>query len=98
MHPTFFQPAETLRSLTESRRLLEEARQEMLDNRERAQLRPSHTFSALPGFHARQAELHAIELALEEEPCFTVLFGGSSVGKVSSFITLHRPFLIETIT
>ncbi|KAI0321508.1 hypothetical protein OF83DRAFT_276925 [Amylostereum chailletii] len=76
-------PAETLRSLTESRRLLEEARREIEENRERAQLRPSHTFSRLPGFFPRPAELQAVERTLQEEPCFTVLFGASSVGKTA---------------
>jgi hypothetical protein len=77
-----YQPASTLRSLTESRQLLEEARREIAETRERAQLRPSHTFSRLPNFFPRPAELQAVSRALEEEPCFTVLFGASSVGKV----------------
>jgi hypothetical protein len=77
-----YQPASTLRSLTESRQLLEEARREIAESRERAQLRPSHTFSRLPHFFPRPAELQAVGRVLEEEPCFTVLFGASSVGKV----------------
>ena len=80
--PPLRQPAATLRSLTESRRLLEEARHEVSENRERAQLRPTHTFSRLPAFFNRPTELQAIGRTLEEEPCFTVLFGASSVGKV----------------
>jgi hypothetical protein len=76
-------PAETVRSLTESRKLLEEARQEIKDNRERSQLRTKHTFSRLPGFFPRKAEMLAIERALEGEPSFTVLFGASSVGKTA---------------
>ncbi|KAL0946076.1 hypothetical protein HGRIS_012348 [Hohenbuehelia grisea] len=76
-------PAETVRSLTESKRLLEEARREILENRERAQLRPKHTFSRLPGFFPRQAEIKAVERALQGEPSFTVLFGASSVGKTA---------------
>ncbi|TFK53100.1 hypothetical protein OE88DRAFT_1627094 [Heliocybe sulcata] len=76
-------PAETVRSLTESRRLLEEARQEIVENRERAQLRPAHTFSRLPGFFPRPTEVKAVERALEGEPAFTVLFGASSVGKTA---------------
>ncbi|KAL0567601.1 hypothetical protein V5O48_014388, partial [Marasmius crinis-equi] len=76
-------PAETVRSLTESKRLLEEARREIHETRERAQLRPKHTFSPLPGFFSRNAELKAIERALEGEPAFTVLFGASSVGKTA---------------
>ena len=77
-----YQPASTLRSLTESRQLLEDARREIAEARGQAQLRPSHTFSCLPNFFPRPAELQAVGRALEEEPCFTVLFGASSVGKV----------------
>ncbi|KZT00177.1 uncharacterized protein LAESUDRAFT_739719 [Laetiporus sulphureus 93-53] len=76
-------PSQTLRSLTESRRMLEETRQELAEARERAQLSPTHTFSSLPGFFDRPAELKAIERALQGEPSFTVLFGASSVGKTA---------------
>ncbi|TFK87298.1 hypothetical protein K466DRAFT_491135 [Polyporus arcularius HHB13444] len=76
-------PAETLRSLTESKKMLEETRRELAEARERAQLTPTHTFSAFPGFHERPAELKAISRALEGEPSFTVLFGASSVGKTA---------------
>ncbi|KAI0672428.1 hypothetical protein C8Q78DRAFT_1126375 [Trametes maxima] len=76
-------PSETLRSLTESKKMLEETRRELEEARERAQLTPTHTFSALPGFFDRPAELKAITRALEGEPSFTVLFGASSVGKTA---------------
>ncbi|KAK0474960.1 hypothetical protein IW261DRAFT_1649065 [Armillaria novae-zelandiae] len=76
-------PAETVRSLTESKRLLDEARREINENRERAQIRTKHTFSRLPGFFPRKAEMRAIERALEGDPSFTVLFGASSVGKTA---------------
>ncbi|KAK2460799.1 hypothetical protein APHAL10511_007269 [Amanita phalloides] len=76
-------PAEAVRSMTESKRLLEEARKELEENRERAQLRAKHTFSRLPGFFPRKAEMKAIERVLEGEPSFTILFGASSVGKTA---------------
>ena len=76
------QPSETLRSLTESKRMLEETRRELAEARERAQLSPAHTFSPLPNFYRRPAEIKAIESALQGDPSFTVLFGASSVGKV----------------
>ncbi|KAI0357825.1 hypothetical protein OH77DRAFT_1398212 [Trametes cingulata] len=76
-------PSETLRSLTESKKMLEETRRELAEARERAQLTPTHTFSPLPGFFDRPAELKAITRALEGEPSFTVLFGASSVGKTA---------------
>ncbi|KAI0325723.1 hypothetical protein GY45DRAFT_1260342 [Cubamyces sp. BRFM 1775] len=76
-------PSETLRSLTESKKMLEETKRELAEARERAQLTPTHTFSPLPGFFDRPAELRAITRALEGEPSFTVLFGASSVGKTA---------------
>lgn len=45
--------------------------------KERSQMPPKHTFSPLPGFFERKAELTAIERALSGVPSFTVLFGAS---------------------
>jgi hypothetical protein len=70
--------------LTESKRLLEEARREMAENKERAKLRPKHTFSRLPTFFPRKAEMLTLERTLEGDPAFTILFGSSSTGKVKS--------------
>ncbi|KAI0085291.1 hypothetical protein BDY19DRAFT_870570, partial [Irpex rosettiformis] len=61
-------PAETLRSLAESKRMLEETRRELNEARERAQLSPTHTFSPLPNFFNRPAEIKAIERALQGDP------------------------------
>lgn len=91
------QPSETLRSLTESKKMLEETKAELSEARERAQLTPTHTFSALPGFYDRPAELKAITRALEGEPSFTVLFGASSVGKVRSACLGGCVFAKDTI-
>ena len=68
--------------------MLEEARRELSEARERAQLSPAHTFSPFPNFFKRPAELRVIESALQGDPSFTVLFGASSVGKVSTVSTL----------
>ncbi|KAJ7507182.1 hypothetical protein B0H11DRAFT_1970618 [Mycena galericulata] len=76
-------PAETVRSLTESKRLLDEARREISENKERSQLRVKHTFHRYPNFFPRRAETRIIEQVLEGEPSFTVLFGASSVGKTA---------------
>ncbi|GAA5899602.1 hypothetical protein JCM8208_000602 [Rhodotorula glutinis] len=76
-------PSEVLRSLTESKKLLEEARQELRESQERSQIPPSHTFSPLPGFFDRPREIQAIERALGSVPTFTTLFGSSSVGKTA---------------
>ncbi|BGP52767.1 hypothetical protein JCM8202v2_000324 [Rhodotorula sphaerocarpa] len=76
-------PTEVLKSLTESKRMLEEARRELQESQERAQIPPSHTFSPLPGFFERPAELAILERSLGSVPSFTVLFGASSVGKTA---------------
>lgn len=71
------QPSEVIRNLAESRKLLEEARQDVKDMRERAQLPRMHTFSSLPGFFERKREIIAIERALSGIPTFNVIFGAS---------------------
>ncbi|GAA5831328.1 hypothetical protein JCM5353_008558 [Sporobolomyces roseus] len=76
-------PAETLRSLSDAKRQLEEMRQEVKDAKERSQIPTSHTFSPLPGFFDRPSEIKAIERALGAVPSFTILFGSSSVGKTA---------------
>ena len=88
----FAQPAETARSLTESKKLLDEARKEIDESRNRSQLRTKHTITRLPGFFPRNAEMLALERALEGEPSFTILCGASSVGKVLSLLSfdLHH--------
>lgn len=76
-------PAETLRSLSDAKRQLQEMQQELKDAKERSQIPASHTFSPLPGFFDRPNEIKAIERALGSVPAFTVLFGSSSVGKTA---------------
>ncbi|KAH6903118.1 hypothetical protein BKA70DRAFT_1514724 [Coprinopsis sp. MPI-PUGE-AT-0042] len=67
----------------ESKRLLDEARQQIQETRERSQIRPTHTFSRLPGFYPRKVEQQVIKRALEGEPSFTLLFGPPSAGKTA---------------
>ncbi|POY74716.1 hypothetical protein BMF94_2191 [Rhodotorula taiwanensis] len=76
-------PTEVLRNLTESKKMLEEARRELKESQERAQIPASHTFSPLPGFFDRPAEIQVLERSLGSVPGFTVLFGASSVGKTA---------------
>ncbi|GAA5863072.1 hypothetical protein JCM3774_001412 [Rhodotorula dairenensis] len=76
-------PTEVLRNLTESKKMLEEARRELKEAQERAQIPTSHTFSPLPGFFDRPAEIKVLERSLGSVPGFTVLFGASSVGKTA---------------
>ncbi|KAG1752114.1 hypothetical protein EDB19DRAFT_1893041 [Suillus lakei] len=79
-------PSETLRSLSESKRLLEEARNEInetRDSHERSPLRTKHAFTRLPWFLPRESEIRVIKRILEGESSFTVLFGASSVGKTA---------------
>ncbi|KAG0698332.1 hypothetical protein DFH29DRAFT_105336 [Suillus ampliporus] len=76
-------PSETLRSLRDSKRLLEEARNEINETRECSPLRTKHAFTRLPWFLPRETEIRVIERVLEGEPSFTVLFGASSVGKTA---------------
>ncbi|GAA5886344.1 hypothetical protein JCM5296_001875 [Sporobolomyces johnsonii] len=76
-------PGETLRSLADAKKSLEDLQQEIKDAKERSQIPASHTFSPLPGFYERPNEIRALERALGSVPGFTVLFGASSVGKTA---------------
>ena len=69
--------------MTDAKKSLEEARKEIQEAKERAQLHTTHTFSPFPGFFPRRAELQAIERILKGAPSFTILFGASSVGKTA---------------
>ncbi|KAA1071794.1 hypothetical protein PGT21_019602 [Puccinia graminis f. sp. tritici] len=92
-HRTFFgigeilgilaNPGETVRSLAESKRLLEETRAEMLEQKERDSIPPKHTFSPLPGLQYREQEVKVLKTCLSSIPNFTVIFGGTSVGKTA---------------
>lgn len=90
------QPGQTLRSLTEAKTLLEQTRNELTEARERAQIKPTHTFSPLPPsiFVSRPTEAMAIENALMGQPSWTVVFGAGSTGKVCrKYITLPNKSL-----
>jgi AAA+ ATPase superfamily predicted ATPase len=63
--------------------MLEEARRELRENRERLQIPPKHTFSPLPGFHHRENEMKVLERTLSGVPTLTILFGGTSAGKTA---------------
>ncbi|OAV93664.1 hypothetical protein PTTG_27245 [Puccinia triticina 1-1 BBBD Race 1] len=76
-------PGETVRSLAESKRLLEETRAEMLEQKERDSIPPKHTFSPLPGLQYREQEVKVLKTCLSSIPNFTVIFGGTSVGKTA---------------
>ena len=88
----YTQPVDTARSLAESKKLLDEARKEINESRERSQPRPKHSIQRLPGFFPRKAEMLALERVLEGEPSFTILCGASSVGKVcfSPHASVHQ--------
>jgi len=67
--------------LTESKRQLAEIHHELAENRE-YNFYPNHSFTRLPGFFPRNAEMQTLERTLGGEPTFMVVLGASSVGKV----------------
>lgn len=69
--------------MAESKRLLEETRAEILEQKERESIPPKHTFSPLPGLQYRKREVKVLKTCLSSIPNFTVLFGGTSVGKTA---------------
>ena len=50
---------------------------------ERSQIPTMQSFSRLPGYFPRKKEEKAINRILSGVPCFTILFGASSVGKTA---------------
>lgn len=76
-------PAETLRQLNESREMLNKAREDMELAREAKKIPKKHTFSRLPGFHGRKAEIALLRKVLDKDPKMTVIFGATSVGKTA---------------
>ncbi|KAG6333108.1 hypothetical protein ID866_5983 [Astraeus odoratus] len=83
-------PSETARSLTESKRLLEEARNVIKEERDRSQVRTKHTFSRLPGFFHRETEMRAVQHTLKGAPSFTIIFGASSTALVREVLSQDR--------
>lgn len=76
-------PAETIRQLNESKDLLSKAREENKLKNEKKRIPKKHTFSKLPGFHGREAELALIRKVLAGNPQLNVIFGATSVGKTA---------------
>lgn len=76
-------PAETIRSLNESKDLLKKAKEDLELQKEAKQIPKKHTFSKLPGFHGREAEQALLRKVLANNPKLTVIFGATSVGKTA---------------
>ena len=98
-HPTpRAQPAQTLKSLSEAKNLLEQTRNDLTEARERAQIKPTHTFSPLPPsiFFPRPTEVKAVENILMGQPSWTVIFGSSSTGKVRFMSSDMDPISVPT--
>ena len=99
------QPGHTLRSLTEAKTLLEQTRNELTEAKERAQIKPTHTFSPLPPsvFFPRPTEVKAIENVLLGQPSWTIVFGASSTGKVCFILDMNHiseltdPYLLPSM-
>jgi hypothetical protein len=76
-------PAETLRQLNDSKRMLEQAREEHKLREEAKRIPPKHTFAKLPGFYGRTKEQFILRKLLTNTPKMSVMFGATSVGKTA---------------
>lgn len=77
-------PAETIRQLKESKDMLSKAKEEMALNNEAKRIPRKFTFSKLPGFHGRKAEIELLRKVLSSStPTMNVIFGATSVGKTA---------------
>jgi hypothetical protein len=76
-------PAETLRQLNESKKMLEQANEEHKLREEAKRIPPKHTFAKLPGFYGRTKEQMMLRKILSNTPKMSVMFGATSVGKTA---------------
>lgn len=76
-------PFETLQQLKDTKKMLEDVKEDFLEQYELSKIPRITTFEPLPGFFPRPRETRAIKLALTTQPSFMVIFGSSSVGKTA---------------
>ena len=76
-------PAETLRQLNESKKMLKQAKEDHELQQEAKRIPTKHTFAKLPGFHGRRVEQSMLQKILFNTPKMTVIFGATSVGKTA---------------
>lgn len=76
-------PVDAIKNLRDTKTLLEQTKDELMDTYEQTQIPRVHTFSPPPGFFPRKNEMSTLQRALSTEPAFVCMFGGSSVGKTA---------------
>ncbi|AOW06339.1 hypothetical protein B0I72DRAFT_142446 [Yarrowia lipolytica] len=76
-------PVDAIKNLRDTKTLLEQTKDELLDTYEQTQIPRVHTFSPPPGYFPRKNEMATLQRALSTDPAFVCMFGGSSVGKTA---------------
>lgn len=76
-------PFDTIRQIKNTKKMLEDAKEEFMEQYELSKVPRVNTFQPFPDFYKRARETRAIQKALITQPSFLVVFGGSSVGKTA---------------
>lgn len=76
-------PFDTIRQIKNTKKMLEDAKEEFMEQYELSKVPRVNTFQPFPDFYTRARETRAIQKALITQPSFLVVFGGSSVGKTA---------------
>lgn len=76
-------PFETYQQIKDTKKMLEDVKEDFMEQYELSKVPRINTFEPLPGFYPRPQETRAIRMALSTQPSFLVVFGGSSVGKTA---------------
>ena len=76
-------PFETIQQIKDTKKMLEDVKEDFLEQYELSKVPRINTFEPLPGFYPRPRETRSIQMVLSTQPSFLVIFGGSSVGKTA---------------
>lgn len=76
-------PFETIQQIKDTKKLIENMKEDFLDQYELSKVPRVNTFEPFPGFFPRPRETQMLKQVLATQPSFIVVFGGSSVGKTA---------------
>lgn len=76
-------PFETIQQIKDTKKMIENMKEDFLEQYELSKVPRVNTFEPFPGFYPRLRETQVIKQTLATQPSFLVVFGGSSVGKTA---------------
>lgn len=76
-------PFETIQQIKDTKKMLEDVKEDFMEQYELSKVPRVNTFEPLSGFYPRPRETEAIKKSLNTQPAFMIIFGSSSVGKTA---------------